>query len=215
MAGRHVFSLDLPGHGRSKGDGETTIAAYAARVVRWLDALKLDRAVFVGHSMGGAIAIWMALEYAHRVAGLVLVGTGGRLRVLPIILELSAQPTHFEGVVDLISAKSYSPDAPPRLVDLARKRMAETSPQVLHQDFNACDQFDVMDRLGAVAVPTQVICGRDDVLTPEKYSHFLEAVIPQADLALIEKAGHMVMLEKPQQVAEVIVRFMRTFDGSN
>ena len=215
MVGERVLSLDLPGHGSSSGEGETTIAAYAARVERWLDALKLDRAVLVGHSMGGAIAIWMALEYPERVAGLVLVGTGGRLRVLPIILELSAQPTHFEELVDIINGKSYSPHAPPRLVDLARKRMAENSPQVLHKDFNACDQFDVMDRLGAVKVPAQVICGRDDVLTPEKYSHFLEEVIPRADLALIEKAGHMVMLEKPQQVADVIKRFMREFDGSS
>ncbi len=213
MVGERVLSLDLPGHGCSGGQGEATIAAYAARVEAWLDALNLDRAVFVGHSMGGAIALWIALEYPLRVAGLVLVGTGGRLRVHPMILELSARDARFERLVDHIIGQSFSAHAPPRLVDMARMRMAETSPKVLHHDFVACDQFDVMDQLGALKVPVQVICGREDVLTPEKYSHYLAEAIPRARLALIEEAGHMVMLEKPKQVADVILRFMCEFDG--
>jgi pimeloyl-ACP methyl ester carboxylesterase len=213
MVGERVLSLDLPGHGRSGGQGEATIAAYAARVDAWLDAVNLDRAVFVGHSMGGAIALSMALEYPLRVAGLVLVGTGGRLRVHPMILERAAQHTRFEELVDLIIEQSFSAYAPPRLVELARMRMVETSPQVLHHDFVACDQFDVMDQLGALKVPVQVICGREDVLTPEKYSHYMVKTIPRADLALVEEAGHLVMLEKPKQVADVIMRFMCEFDG--
>jgi pimeloyl-ACP methyl ester carboxylesterase len=213
MAGERVLSLDLPGHGRSDGQGEATIDAYTARVKRWLDAMNLERAVFAGHSMGGAIAISMALKHPSRVAGLILVGTGGRLRVHPMILETAAEYTRFEELVDIVIGHSFSEHAQPRLVKLARKRMAETSPQVLHHDFVACDQFDVMDQLSALKMPVQVISGREDILTPEKYSHFLVDSIPQAELALIDEAGHMVMLEKPKLVADVIMRFMRGFDG--
>jgi pimeloyl-ACP methyl ester carboxylesterase len=212
LVGERVLSIDLPGHGRSGGQGEATIAAYAARVEAWLDALNLDGSVLVGHSMGGAIALSIALEYPSRVAGLILVGTGGRLRVHPMILDLSTQDTRFKEVVDIIIGQSFSTFAPARLVELAKLRMAETSSQVLHHDFVACNQFDVMDRLGALDIPVQVICGRDDVLTPEKYSQYLVEVIPRAELALIEDAGHMVMLEKPKKVADVITRFMREFD---
>ena len=82
-----VYALDLPGHGRSAGSGRTTVAQYASWVIRLLDALGIERAVMAGHSMGGAIAQTAALEFPEGVRGLVLVGTGSRLRVVPSILE--------------------------------------------------------------------------------------------------------------------------------
>ncbi len=83
----NVYALDLPGHGRSEGPGHGTIADYAAFVVAFMDALDIQQAVIAGHSMGGATALTAALNHPQRVAGLLLVGTGARLRVLPRILE--------------------------------------------------------------------------------------------------------------------------------
>jgi len=88
-----VFGLDLPGHGDSPGEGETTIIGYVEQVVDWLDEQGIERAVLAGHSMGGAIAMTAALEKPDRVAGLILVGTGGRLRVNGEILQAAADPT--------------------------------------------------------------------------------------------------------------------------
>ena len=81
-----VYALDLPGHGRSGGPGRTDIGAYAEVVREFADALKLPAFVLGGHSMGGAIALEFALRYGSRLAGLILVGTGARLRVAPEIL---------------------------------------------------------------------------------------------------------------------------------
>jgi pimeloyl-ACP methyl ester carboxylesterase len=208
MPGHWVFGLDLPGHGDSEGEGQSTIEGYVDRLRTWLDAKEIERAVWVGHSMGGGISLTAALSIPDRVAGLVLVGTGGRLRVHPSILEATAQPETFRGAVDLIISWAFSPHASTSLTAQVAKRMADTTPHVLHNDFRACDRFDVMQRLHEIDVPALVICGQDDKLTPPKYSEHLAEQIPNADLELIDHAGHMVMLEKPEQVAQAIRRFM-------
>lgn len=208
MQGYWVFGLDLPGHGNSESQGQSTIEGYVDRLRTWLDRQEIERAVWVGHSMGGGISLTAALTIPDRVAGLVLVGTGGRLRVHPSILEATAQPETFQGAVDLIISWAFSPDAPTSLTAQVAKRMADTTPHVMHHDFKACDRFDVMQRLQEIDVPALVICGQDDKLTPPKYSEYLAEQIPNAKLELIDEAGHMVMLEKPGEVAQAIRRFM-------
>jgi pimeloyl-ACP methyl ester carboxylesterase len=208
MEREHVFALDLPGHGDSGKEGERTIKGYVKHLVSWMDALELGSAVLIGHSMGGAIALTTALEMPERVSGLILVGTGGRLRVSPMILELSDNAEMLNQAVEVIITWAFSDKTPANLISLAQKRMAETHPDVLHGDFSACDEFDVMERLGELAMPVQIICGNEDQLTPVKYSRFLSESIPDARLDLVEDAGHMVMLEKPGEVLEIIQRFL-------
>ena len=208
LEGERVLGLDLPGHGGSLGDGERTIEGYVEGVCSWMDTAGLETGVFVGHSMGGAISLTMALEQRARVAALVLVGTGGRLRVHPTLLEMTSDPKTFREAVDLVVSYAVSPQASSRMVELARARMSETRSEVLHGDFLACDQFDVMDRLGEISVPALVVCGTEDQLTPLKYSRFLSESIPDARMVAVESAGHMVMLEQPGKVAQTVKGFM-------
>jgi len=201
-----VYALDLPGHARSPGSGYQTIGEYMMVVVAFLDALSLMKAVIVGHSMGGAVALEMALAHPDRVQGLVLIGTGARLRVAPAILQ--AIGSDFEGAVSLLGDFAYGPDAPEALKRLGQQLMAANSPEVLVGDFLACDAFDVMSRLAEIAAPTLVVTGTADRLTPVKYAGFLAQNIPGAQLVQIENAGHMVMLERPQEVREAVACFV-------
>ena len=121
---------------------------------------------------------------------------------------MTSDPGTFHEAIDLITSYAISPQAPPRMVELARMRMSETRPAVIHGDFLACDQFDVMERLGEISVPTLVICGTEDQLTPLKYSHFLEQSLSDARMVSVEDAGHMVMLEQPVEVARAVKGFM-------
>jgi len=208
-AGRvaRAYALDLPGHGRSEGAGRDTIAGYVAVIRGLLDTLGLDQAVIGGHSMGGAIAQTFALTHPDRCAGLILTGTGARLRVLPAILE--GVLTDLATTVDLVREYAYGPDAPPELLRLAHEEMLRNDPQVFHGDFLACDRFDVMDHLGEIRVPTLILCGTADKLTPPKYSHYLHDRIAGSTLTLIEGAGHMVMLERPAEMNQAITRFLQ------
>jgi len=202
----NVYTLDLPGHNRSEGTGRSSVAAYRDFLLAFLDVLGLEKAVVVGHSMGGAISLDFALHYPDRLAGLILVGSGARLRVAPAIL--TGILSDFEATVDLILDYAFGPGATEQLKRLGRQRLLKTPPQVLHGDYAACDAFDVMERLGEVHCPTLVIGGTADRLTPPKYAIYLRDHIPGAELVLVDAAGHMVMLEKPEIVARAISKFI-------
>ena len=208
LKGANVYALDLPGHGRSEGPGRSSITAYRDFLLAFLDALGLERAVVVGHSMGGGIALAFALHYPDRLDGLVLVGSGARLRVAPAIL--TGILSDFEATVDLVCDYAYGPGAAEQLKRLGRQRLSKTLPEVLHGDYAACDAFDVMERLGEVRCPTLAIGGTADMLTPPKYAIYLRDHIPGAELVLVDAAGHMVMLEKPEVVSRAISKFILT-----
>jgi len=210
LAGFRVLALDLPGHGKSSGVGLQSIRDYASSLVTYMDNVGLSRAVIVGHSMGGAIALTLGLDHAERVAGLGLIATGARLRVNPLVLNNTANPATFSLAVQIINEWAFGPQAEPRLKAVAARRMAETRPAVLHGDLLACDAFDVMDRLSEIRVPTLVLCGTEDKLTPLLYSKTLAAQIPGAALQTVDGAGHMVMLEEPRRVAGALNVFLKT-----
>ena len=199
---------DLPAHGQSTGQGRSTVAAYAGVVSALLDALQLPagsghqarsaavpgaesrgpQVVLAGHSMGGAIALWLALQQPQRVRGLVLAGTGAKLRVHPDILQ---------------AAKEGRP------IGAASARAGDSSaPEVVYGDWLACDTFDVMSRLGEIHVPTLVLVGSQDSMTPAKYAGFLAKGITGATLVTIEGAGHSAMVDKPAEVAAALQGFI-------
>ncbi len=207
LTGQRIFALDLPGHGKSGGVGSQSIADYVHAVINFLDAIHSNSAVFIGHSMGSAIALTLALEFPKRVLGLGLVGSGARLRVAPQILENTASDAMFPLAIKLINDAEFSPSVNPRLKELAAERMAEIRPSVLHGDFLACNEFDVMHRLDEITVPTLILCGAEDLLTPIKYSEYLREHIADAHLVTFPGAGHMVMLEQPKEVADALAEF--------
>jgi len=214
LMGVRVFAPDLPGHGKSGGRGQQSIAAYAKLITVWLEGLGISRAVFIGHSMGSAIALTLATNSPELVTGLGLVGSGARMRVRSDILTDCANPTTFQKAVESLIAGAFSQFADARLVELAAKRMAETRPSVLHGDLLACHEFDLTERLGEIRCPTLVLCGSEDQLTPLRNSQFLAGAIPAAFLKVIPEAGHMVMLEKPKEVASALQDYLETLPGS-
>jgi pimeloyl-ACP methyl ester carboxylesterase len=207
LSGATVYTLDLPGHGRSGGQGYDTIQGYAETVVAFLQAVGTERTIIAGHSMGGAIAQTLALDFSTYVGGLVLIGTGARLRVAPAILETIRGD--FERSTELITAFAWSPDAPRALTKLGQQALLETGSDVLLGDFAACDRFDVMKRLGGIEVPTLIVTGTADQLTPVKYARFLAEHISGARYMMIEGAGHMVMLEQPAEIAKAVLQFLK------
>ncbi|OGN92491.1 MAG: hypothetical protein A2Z71_10300 [Chloroflexi bacterium RBG_13_50_21] len=210
LPGYCIYAPDLPGHGKSERcGGQQTIEEYAQYLVQWLESIQLRRAVLVGHSMGSAIALAMAIRHPEYVIGLGLISGGARLRVHQELLDYAADRTTFLKAADLLVSYSFSINTPPRMVELASKRMLETRQSVFNGDLQACDRFNVMALLKMIHQPTLVICGADDLLTPLRYAQYLSSNIPNARLSVIPEAGHMVMLEQPRLVAENLVSFLQ------
>jgi pimeloyl-ACP methyl ester carboxylesterase len=197
-----VYAPDLPGHGRSGGTAREHIDAYAADVLALADALGLDRFVAAGHSMGGAVALRMALDAPDRIAGLALIASGARLRVAPDLL--GGLDGGASAAIDFIITHSLGPDVDTSIRQLARRQLREANPATLRADYAACDAFDVRDRLGEIAAPVLVMCGTADRMTPPAFGEHLAMRLPVAELRVFEGAGHMLPAERPDALARAL-----------
>lgn len=198
--------IELPGHGESEGEGEEEIVRYAEHVYAFLKALSLKKIFLVGHSMGGAIVQTLALTHPEVIKGIVLVGTGARLKVLPMILE--GIRNNFAETVPKINQFAFSRKAPSDLIEKGVSLMSQYKAEILYGDFLACDRFDVMKEVEKIVLPTLILCGEDDQLTPLKYSQFLQSRIKGSKLEVLPNAGHMVMMESSQAFNEKIGAFI-------
>ncbi|BEQ13949.1 alpha/beta fold hydrolase [Desulfoferula mesophila] len=199
--------IDLPGHGDTPGPGRERVEDYVAWLAERLEQGR-RRPVVLGNSLGGAIALGLALERPELIGGIVLWGTGARLRVLPKILEGLAKD--FQPTVAFLAQMAYAEVTDPQRKETGRWAMARTAPAVLLGDYTACDRFDVMERLGEIDLPCLVVCGDGDRLTPLKYSQYLTEHIKGARLAVIPGAGHLIHEEQPSAGAKVLAEFLAT-----
>jgi len=196
-------AVELPGH--PNGSGLATVDDYADAVEEEIERLQVRQPILVGHSMGGAIAIELALR-RKPLKALVLVGAGARLRVRPEFLGLINQ--NYEGAAKLIASWSVASSADPILVDRIARDLLLIKPEVTWGDFAACDRFDRMDRIGEIVCSTLIVCGEDDRMTPKKYSDYLHQKIVGSQLAIVPGAGHGVMLEKHREFNRVLDSFL-------
>jgi pimeloyl-ACP methyl ester carboxylesterase len=206
LPGHDVYALDLPGHGKSEGPGRDSIDGYVQVVYDWARALDLPPFVIAGHSMGGAIAQTFALKHPEMLKGMILVATGARLRVHPKILD--GIRTDMNAVVEMLMDWAYGQKATPEQKRQFLKQFNSVDQDVMYGDWAACDVFDVRDQLPNIDIPTLVISGSMDVMTPEKYGRYMAENLPNADFALIEGGGHMLMIEQPQMVINAIRGFL-------
>jgi pimeloyl-ACP methyl ester carboxylesterase len=197
-------ALDLPGH--PKGIGYNTIAEYAEFVTKTIAERELRSVVLVGHSMGGAITIEIALVRPAFLRGIVLVGSGARLRVTPIIKDQVIRD--YAHAAEVIAQWAYSPKSDAKLRKASIQELLEVPAEVTYGDFQACDRFDRMNEIARIDLPTLIVCGEDDALTPVKYSQYMKERIPNARIVIIPGAGHSVMLEKPEELNNVLRSFL-------
>jgi pimeloyl-ACP methyl ester carboxylesterase len=203
-----IYAPDLPGHGKSEGAGRQSINDYADDVIGFMQELNIPAAVMVGISMGSAIALTLALKYPKQVLGLGLLGSGSKLRVLPNLLEALGNPNTFEYAVNMVHENSFSSETPQNLIELSKRTMLKIRPPILLGDFLACNEFDVTRQLENINVPTLIICGSEDKMAPVKFSESLRDGIANSQLHILDHAGHMVMLEQTEVVADLLKQFI-------
>lgn len=205
-----VIALDLPGHGKTAGPGRQSVQDYARDVADFIDFIGLSRAVFVGHAMGGAIALTLAIDHPDHVAGIGLISTGPILPIPPSVIENAANQTTLSKAIVGLQEMSVGSQTPQNLKESLFKRLSETRQTLLLDDLLACDRFNLTGCLKEVRTPVLVVCGLEDKLTPVGFSKVLSNQIPGAALQTVEGAGHMLIVEQPQRVAKLISIFLST-----
>jgi pimeloyl-ACP methyl ester carboxylesterase len=203
-------ALSLPGH--PIGEPLTTVGDMADWLERSIRSAGAGKAVVGGNSLGGAIAMEWALRHPESAAGLILIGTGARLRVSQAIFEMIDRewPSSIPKLVDF----ALSSGAPADLRERAQEWHRIVGREATHADYAACDAFDVMDRLPDLDLPVLIVVGGADRLTPPKFSHYLRDHIPRSDLLEVPDAGHVVMAERPDVVNAAIASFLQGLSDS-
>ncbi len=200
-----ALAVDLPGH----PSGEITcrsVEDYCEAVHGFLKVSGLDRPVVGGHSMGGGIAITMSIRHPDDIGGLILVSTGAKLGVAQEIREgLRTEPMRtIENVITPWSFNAMDLG----LVREARAALSVSNLPVFLNDYLACQGFDARGEISKIRVPTLVVCGDKDKMTPPKFSHYLNANIAGSELRFVKDSGHMLPLEKPEALASLIQSFL-------
>jgi pimeloyl-ACP methyl ester carboxylesterase len=194
---------DLNGHGRSPGDGHIRLEDHAADMLALLDALKQPAAFVLGHSMGGAVALLMALAAPERIAGLVIIGSAPRLPVSPRIIQgFQEDPS---AAIAMIAAWMWPKGTPDAALAQTREHMASIRPQVTISDFLACNAYDISQQAGALTMPCLIVHGTHDRMVPIAEARSLAQTMPNAALAEYPEGGHMIHFEQAEAVRDAVI----------
>ena len=211
--GYGVLAPDLPGHGRSAGAPLSTIADMADWTAALLDAAGTAKAWLVGHSMGSLIALETAARHPARVSALTLIGTAATMTVGPDLLKAAEANDH--GAVDMVSiwGLGYQAElggslAPGLWMHGGAQRVLEQSrPGVLFSDLAACNAYQgALAAAAKITVPATIILGERDMMTPAKAGRALAAALPNSRTVVLRGAGHMMMVERPDELLAALIR---------
>jgi len=209
-----VITPDLPGFGDS-ALGASSIEGFADAVAGLLDDKEVNEPVSLcGLSMGGYVAMAFARKYSHRLASLILAdtkagpddaaGKAGRDKLIARV-----KTGDVAGVVEAMLPKLLGPEADPELADMVRALGSSQRPEGVAAALLALrDRPDALPGLAGVRVPTLVIVGQEDAITPPDEARKIAAAVPGAKLAMIEKAGHLANVEQVGAFNDVLLAFL-------
>jgi pimeloyl-ACP methyl ester carboxylesterase len=208
--GARVLAADFPGHGQSAGPALADIGALADWTARLIEAAGADRAALVGHSMGALVALETAARHPGRVVSLTLIGVAAKMPVHPDLLAAAKANSH--DAVDMVSLWGLGPPATlggnpsPGLWMFggAERLLERAAPGVLHADLQACNAYEAGGAAAKAACPTTLILGERDQMTPLKSGRALAGLIAGARTIVLPGAGHMLMIERPEEVRDAI-----------
>ena len=213
---RAAVAMDYPGYGDSALQPGATRDDFARAALALLDTLGHDQAHICGLSLGGVVAIAMHALAPERCASLILAdtfavhhdGQGIYDRSIAASRDLRALS---EARVDALMAQPVDPALRTEVVET----MAAIDPAAYRMGAEAVWLADQRERVAAIAVPTLVLCGALDVITPPTLSRRLADAIPGCDFVLIDGAGHLANIEKPLEFNAALDHFLSGIERKN
>ena len=204
-------AIDLPAHGRSSGvEGFKTVQEYTDFVVAFLDALGIGSTVIAGRSMGGAIAMDMAMRYPKRVEAIVPVVSAAKFNIEPKRVE-ALRGIAMGRAPQAFVTYGYSPATVKDRFEVVREGWMEqiqTDPRVRYTDMVACTRCDLSEQIAKIDKPTFILAGADDPITTPADAELIHGRIRGSKLRVIADAGHHLPNEQPAEINSAIESFL-------
>lgn len=217
-----VIAYDIRGLGKSDiGTGESSIDKHADDLIGLLDDLKIDKAVVCGLSMGGYIALRAIEKYPERFKGLVLCDTKSesdteeaRQKRFDSIKKIESEGTldFSRDFVKKVLSKKTIETKPKLVAELEHKILENSSQGIISAQKAMAMRSDTTSILKKIKVPTLVMVGEQDEVTPLAAAQSLKEKIPNAYLEIVPGAGHMSNLENPKAFNEKLISFLNRFE---
>ena len=213
--GWNVVAVDLPGHDRSGGEALGSVEAIADWLVAVLDALAIERAALVGHSMGSLAVLECAARHPTRVTRVALLGPGIPMPVSDVLLDAARRDDHV--ACELIVGWSYSAgkqlggnQVPGMwLTGNAQRLLERLRPGILYRDLVACNAYvNGLAAAAAVRCPALVILAQRDIMAPPKSAAALLDTLAQPRVVRLPDTGHALMAEQPDAVLDALRGFL-------
>ncbi|MHB1867633.1 MAG: alpha/beta fold hydrolase [Nitrososphaerales archaeon] len=207
-----IITLDLPGHGKSEPmDGEILVKNYSDVVSEFVAKTCPEKAVLVGHSMGGAIALLNLIEHRDNLKGAVIVSAGAKLGVLPSIRE-GLRARFEETVKSVVGPRQFSSKTNLDTIRFVTNEILKCNSYVAASDYDACNSFDVRQKLRSINLPVLIMVGEEDKMTPVPGSTYLKDNIPKAKIVILRDASHLPMIERPADFNRHLNEFLMTLN---
>ena len=221
----HVIAVDLKGFGFSgKPDGDYTRRGQANLVGHFLDHLKIDKVWLCGNSMGGDVSLNLAVQNPQRVAGLILIDSGGvkvegsgslapGYLLIPVVgrvltsLALRSDKLVREGLEKSFYDRSKITDD--RVTAYYRPLQTRDGQLAALRARTQSNEFPVEPELGKISAPALIIWGADDALIPLAAGRKMNSLIKNSKLVVFEKCGHLPQEEMPERVVDEITKFVK------
>lgn len=210
-----VFRFDLPGHGGAPAHPAGSVAELAQRLLATLDAVGVQRFGYAGCAFGGAIGAELALRHPERVASLALIaasprfGTADEFRQRGVIVRTNGLDPIARSAPERWFTAGFAANQP-AITEWAVQMVRTTDPGCYIAACEALAAFDIRAELGSVGVPTLVLVGSDDQVTGPAEARTLVAGIPDARLAVVPGASHLVPVEQPAAVTDLLLTHFTT-----
>ena len=212
-----VVAIDWPGHGESDAHSAVTAALLADVLQEIVTTLELEPAVIIGNSVGGFAAARLAIEHPDRVAGLVLVNTGGFIKPSPltrIVCRTLGTPSIARRMAPVEIRSYMKATSENDKAVIARVQQTAKTPSgiqtftSLWRSFND-PGYDLRERADQIKAPTLIVWGSRDPVLPLRFGKTTHKAIPGSRLEVL-KTGHLVFSSAPQDFLEIVEPFIRS-----
>lgn len=214
----HLLTYDIRGHGNSEpGNEDFSIDLFVSDLIGFMDALKIDRAILCGLSMGGYIALTAIEKYSERFNALILADTQciadspeakeKRINTIENIRKNGVEKYADESVKNLFAPESLTTRQ--KEIEDVREMIVKTSEHTIINTLLALSfRKETCSYLPEIKVPVLIIVGKEDKLTPPSAASFMHERIKDSLLRIIDHAGHVSNLENPEQFNDQLRMFL-------